>query len=1105
MTSLASAIEQAAEAIVITDPRGSVQFVNPAFTRMTGYSAEEAIGQSPRMLKSGMQSPGYYEDLWRTICGGRPWHGELVNRRKDGTLYTEEMTITPVRDASGVTTSFIAIKQDVTERRALEEAHRFLASIVESAEEAVVSHKPDGTIMTWNRAAAELHGYTAEEAVGQSLQMLIAPESLAKVRAWTEGLQRGESFRQVESVVLRKSGERVHVQVSLCPIRNAAGEVTAFAAIVRDITERKRAEQALRDSEERFRTAFEHAPFGICLSSSDGRLVRTNATFCQMLGYSEEELIELGWVAITHPEDRVFAQEECRRILRDKPSGVDFEKRYIRKDGAVFWARIRISVPNAAADQTWDFVTHVEDITEQKGARESLRRSEEKYRRLIANLPDVTWSSNLHGETAYISPNVQDVFGFSPAEICAGGTELRFGRIHPQDQARVRESYRALFAGQRAFDEQYRFQRRDGEWIWLHDRAMRTYEADGAWFADGVLSDITKRRHTEEALAESERRYRLLFERNLAGVFRALPDERLVDCNDALLRILGYGSAAEFLGHRASEIFYDPVDQRATFERLYRERSLTNHDVRLKRKDGTPVWVLENVSLVDYEDGRPAFIEGTLFDISARQQAEQALRESEEKYRTLVTNLPDVIWTADADGRLVFVSPNSAQIYGWTPEELRETAALREQVHPEDRERAREAYAAFMSRGQPYSVEYRVKRKDGLFVWVHDRAFQSYEKNGRRYADGCASDVNEQRLYADLAQRLQRRTELILNSAGEGIVGLNPDGRLTFVNPAAARMLESTPAGLIGEKLHRISPRNRTGGAERADGACGILSCLLDGNEHRGEDELPRSVAGGGFPVEYTSTPKFESGRLVGAVVVFRDITEARRAREHVEASLKEKEALLREIHHRVKNNLQIVCSLLKLNSRGLRDPEALHVFEDTRHRVKAMALVHETLYRSGDLAGIDFSEYIPRLAEQLLHAYGLTRRQVAVSLAVEPLVLPIDTAIPCALMLTELISNSAKHAFVAAGGGELRIAFRRVQEPNWLLQVEDSGGGGASPAPSGAASGSGSSFGLELVSLLTDQLSGTVSIERKPGFCVSVNFPVSGSPEAEINRGSIG
>ena len=119
---LATAVEQAADGIVITDARARIQYVNPAFTRMTGYSAEEAIGRNPRFLKSGRQDRSYYEGLWKTIRAGQVWHGQLINRRKDGTLYTEEMTITPVRDSSGALTNFIAIKQDVTDRKRAEEA-----------------------------------------------------------------------------------------------------------------------------------------------------------------------------------------------------------------------------------------------------------------------------------------------------------------------------------------------------------------------------------------------------------------------------------------------------------------------------------------------------------------------------------------------------------------------------------------------------------------------------------------------------------------------------------------------------------------------------------------------------------------------------------------------------------------------------------------------------------------------------------------------------------------------------------------------------------------------------------------------------------------------
>ena len=1097
-TSLARAIEQAAEAVVITDAAGTIRYVNPAFTSMTGYPAEEAIGRNPSILKSNRQDARYYEELWRTIREGRAWHGQLINRRKDGTLYTEEMSITPVRDALGETTGYIAIKQDVTERRAAEEERRVLASIVESAGEGIIAHTPDGRIATWNRAAAEIHGYSAEEVIGKPIEMLLAPESVGLVRGFVEGLRKGETFHQMETVVRRKNGEKADVLVSLCPIRDGAGAITATAAIVRDITGRKRDQRALEVSEERFRTAFEYAPFGICLSTPEGGILRANATFCRILGYSEAELIERGWLPVTHPEDRAASREQQRLLLRGQSSGEAFEKRYIRKDGTVVWTRVRISVLNAETGRPSHFVTHIEDITEQRRAHESLRRSEEKYRRLVANLPDVIWSASQDGAITYISPNVESVFGYTAAEVRTGGIALWLECIHPADRARLAEAYQVLFALRRPLNEEYRMRRKDGEWTWVHSRAMRAYEEDGTLFADGVISDIAARRRAEEGLAQSEKRYRLLFERNLAGVFRALPDERLVDCNEALLEMLGYSSAAEFLSRRASELFYDRAEQEATFARLYRERRLTNHDVRLKRKDGTAVWVLENASLVEDDEGRPAFIEGTLFDITDRKRAEEALRESEQKYRALVTNIPDVVWTADAGGRLVFVSPNCEAIFGYTQEEMCDPGFRAARIHPEDLPKVRDSYAAFLEGRQTYNVEYRIVRKDGLHLWVQDRAFATYERRGGRYADGCASDISNPKLYQAMIAQLQRRTELILNSAGEGIVGLDADGFFTFVNPAAARMFGSTPEALLLEgEFHRVCGHAHADGTDCARVDCGILASLRDGNEHRGAGETFRSAAGERFSVEYTSTPKFDQGELAGAVVVFRDTTEARRARERIEASLREKEALLREIHHRVKNNLQIVCSLLKLNSRGLRDAEAQRVFENTRHRVKAMALVHETLYQSGDLAGIDFSRYIPRLADQLLHAYGLSRAQVRVSLDVERLVLPIDTAIPCALMLTELISNAAKHSFVAAGGGRLEIALRRAADPCWLLQVKNSAGGAASNVcpPAGT-----SSFGLELVNLLAEQLSGSLEIERAPAFSVSVTFPLG----EELNRGSI-
>jgi PAS domain S-box-containing protein len=307
-----------------------------------------------------VQDPAYYEHLWKTILAGRVWRGELINRRKDGSLFTEELSITPVLSAAGRTSNYIAVGQDVTERRAAEAARQFLAAIVESTEDAVVGSTLDGKILTWNRAAEKLHGYPADEAIGQSILMLLAPEYHDRTQRVSEGLLRGRVYPQFESTAVRKNGERVEVSISVCSVRNSTGQVTGTAAIIHDITKAKLAEKSLRDDEARFRMAFENAPFGLCMTTADSRILQVNGTFCRMLGYSAAELTALGWIDLTHPDDRERSIQAYERLEQGQVTCVELEKRYLHKQGHTVSARVRMSV--IEYDGSFQFVAHVEEI-----------------------------------------------------------------------------------------------------------------------------------------------------------------------------------------------------------------------------------------------------------------------------------------------------------------------------------------------------------------------------------------------------------------------------------------------------------------------------------------------------------------------------------------------------------------------------------------------------------------------------------------------------------------------------------------------------------------------------------------------------------------------
>jgi PAS domain S-box-containing protein len=284
---LAAAVEQAADGIVITDLAGKIRYVNPAFTAMTGYTTEAAVGGNPRILKSGRHSPTFYEELWSTIRSGRVWHGEIINRRKDGTLYNEEMQITPVLAANGEIGSYIAIKRDVTARRAAEEAQRLLASIVESSEDAIVACTSAGIILTWNRGAEAVFGHSSGEAIGKHVSMLLAPERFSGLARCMEQVLQGKTVSQYEGVGLHKDGRTVHISVTGSPIQNAASEIVAMSAVILDISERREAEQARG----LLASIVESSEDAVQSVNLDGTILSWNSGAATLFGYSSQEII----------------------------------------------------------------------------------------------------------------------------------------------------------------------------------------------------------------------------------------------------------------------------------------------------------------------------------------------------------------------------------------------------------------------------------------------------------------------------------------------------------------------------------------------------------------------------------------------------------------------------------------------------------------------------------------------------------------------------------------------------------------------------------------------------------------------------------------------
>ena len=379
-----AALEAVANGVVITDAQGIILWVNTAFTRMSGYSSDEVIGQTPRLLKSGEHSPDFYRELWSTISSGRSWTGDMTNRRKDGTVYAEEQTITPVPDAGGEPAYFIAVTQDRMLRRRAddalrrsEERYRLLA---ENITDVIELYDLGMNVVYASPSVQQLRGCTPDEVIAQPMMSGLAPGSRdLAVRVFREEMEiersgRGDParFRTVEFEVLCKDGTSVWTESNLSGVRDSSGALTGIIAVSRDITERRRVEETLRDTSQTLRTIIDASTLAIVVLDRDERVTLWNKAATQLFGWSAEEA--LGGPIPMVPEDRRAEFEDGRgRSLAG--ADVIYETQRRRKDGGLVDV-LRSSAPVFGPQgELAGTMAIFMDLTERKQLEDQLRQA----------------------------------------------------------------------------------------------------------------------------------------------------------------------------------------------------------------------------------------------------------------------------------------------------------------------------------------------------------------------------------------------------------------------------------------------------------------------------------------------------------------------------------------------------------------------------------------------------------------------------------------------------------------------------------------------------------------------------------------------------------
>ena len=726
---------------------------------------------------------------------------------------------------------------------------------------------------------------------------------------------------------------------------------------------------------------------------------------------------------------------------------------------------------DVAADWIGQFTRRKHSEVQLKEANAIINRS---------SLVAFTWQNAPGWPVPYVSENVSRILGYTVAEFLSGSVNF-LDCIHADDAERVAgEVETHSKSGESEFEhEPYRMVTKSGEVIWVNDWTFITRDAAGSiTHFRGFIQDITRHKEAEDALLESEERFRTIFEIASLGIAQVNPKNgKIILVNSYYEDITGY-SVDELLSMKFTELTHP--DDRAKdwdiFQRAARGEISYRNEKRYIRKDGSTVWVRLHVAFIRDESGKPVRTVAICENITEQKKAEAALKESEEKYRMLVENQTDLVVKVDTEGRFLYVSPSYCKIFEKTDKDLLGKPSL-SLVHEDDREAVNKAAQSLYKPPHEAYIEVRSLTREGWrwFAWT-DTAVPDEDGNITSII-GVGRDITRQKEYEDLL----KRQGTALESAANGIVITDRYGKIVWVNRAWSELTGYSMKEAVG-KDHRILK------SEYQDETFYKKMWKILNNGEVWSGEIINRKKDGSIYYEYqTITPMTDAhGNISNYIGIKQDITERKKNEEQLKKSLQEKTTLLQELYHRTKNNMQVVSSMLMIHAMRSDDENFTALAQDINNRIKSMSLVHQKLYETNNLSSIPLHKYIPDLFNELCSSYLINQDRISLDLDVDSINLLIDTAVPCGLVLNELISNSLKHAFPDNHKGVITIKAERDREHNIKISYHDNGIG----LPPDFDQVRDGGMGWELIHMIVQhQLGGQINSKSDNGITCNISF----------------
>ncbi|MBI5681305.1 MAG: PAS domain S-box protein [Methanobacterium sp.] len=810
-------------------------------------------------------------------------------------------------------------------------------------------HPVDYIFLDVNPAFEKLTGLRSEDIIGERVTHILPDiTKTSLIEKYGDVALKGNSIHFEE---YSPDLDKFYEISAFSPCKNQ------FAAVFSDITKRKLDETTLKESKKKYKDLTELLPQIICESDKNGIITFCNPVTYELTGYSKEDFDKgLNISQMVIPEDKKRIKDNLKRIIHgENPTGREYTA--LKKDGSTF----PINIYSSPIIQDGEFMglrSLVIDITDIKNMELSLKKSKKKYKALIKASPEAVIVTNLDGIIDFVSPKTLDLGGFKNFEDILGKSAFEF--IAPEYRQKAISDFHKTLNQGLSKNAEYKILKSDGsEYIGNLNASLIKNENDEIESVVCTLRDITKIKKAEDAIKKSESYYRTIFENT--GTATLIVDE---DSTISLINTEG----EKLCGYKKEEVegkiswknfvlddYIEKMEEYHHIRRINPDLPPRNYEFELVDKYGNIKDILLTVALIPQT--KKSLV--SLLDITDKKQSRRALFESEKKYRQLVENAHEGIWSIDSEGITTFVNPRMAEMLNYNIEEII---------------------------GKP------------IFSFIETKDIETAKKYIKRSAD----DIKGQ----------------------NDIKFIKKDGSKIYTS------IETSP--------------------------------ILD-----------------------------EDGNTIGVLSLVADISKRKKTEKEIKASLKEKEILLKEIHHRVKNNLQIISSLLNLQTGYINDEDTLDVFKESQNRVKSMSMIHEKLYRSKSMVKIDFGEYVTDLTRNLFYNYKIDRSIIEYNTKIDNIFFDINTAIPCGLIINELVTNCLKHAFSDIEAqkslyepftptntkNEITIELTPLDD-EFALTVADNGIG----FPDNTNFRNTKSLGLQLVNNLVEQLDGTIKLDKTNG-----------------------